>query len=638
MTLGLEPEDSVAWWLADQFNKQPHDLLGPYIQQLISDQSGRFENMRRMIAAYERGSRHKNRDDIDESVLTDNVLSFNHARNGVDTVHCKWIKSETTPMVLTNGGGAIQRDRAKNLEKAVTGELDKNDWNALEEQSCQDALVCGLGWIHVLHGQPTLTVDWVPSEDVIFDPAETRQKKPPRFIARRFLMDKYVAMARWGEKEDGFYSTPKKRIAAIRKCKMANATMRQRDRAGNVIEVFAAFHQGSGEDAGDGKYCVIIDGATMEYSEWDRDYLPLIPLVAFPRMRQLHGLSLMADFLPVQQEHDKLSGRIQKAHHQLGGTHLIALRGANIDIRELNNAQGTVIEADADAGPDPVREFNPTPVNPATYQYREGLIAEMYRAKGIDSMSAQGQVPEGMQGSSGKALQVAEDSVSERLLIPFRMRDRHAKKVWWCVIEEARAMVESDSNYSVKYRGERRALQKIKWKDVLIDRDDFDLDIFPVNELSKNPTAKFAQLTELLKAGAIQTEQFRRLYGLPDLEAENEVDLADIEIIDMIMDEIIIEGKALQPEAFDYLKLVIQRGRKFYNLCRKKKIPEERLSMLRDYLLRAKEMDDAQTAANAALAQPPLAQAMPGGAVGPVLPPGSPPLPAPNGAGAPAPM
>ncbi len=617
-------EDSQSWWLSDKFSKDPHTLLNPYIERLKANQAGRFENMSRLISAYERGSRARHRDEGDDSVLTDKTLSFNHARNGVDTVHCKWVKSQVLPMAMTIGGGAIQRDRAKKLERAVHGELRKNDWEAIEEQAGLDALVCSIGWAHVLHGRPSLTIEWVPAEDVLFDPAETRQKKPPRSIGRRFLMDKYVALERWGQKDEAFYGTAKDRIAKIRKCKLAKTGDRARDQQGTVIEVWAFYHVSSGAEADDGAYAVVIDGATLEFSDWDRDYLPLMPLVPFPKMRSLYGLSLMADFLPVQEEHDKLSMRIQKAHHRIGGTHLIAMRNANVDIRALDNEQGTIIEADSDAGPNPVHEFNPTPVNQQTYQYRDSLIQEMYSSKGVPSMTATGQVPEGMAGASGKAFQTAEETVAERLLIPFRARGRFMKGIAWRIVEEARAMVEDDKSYAVLFHGERSALQKIKWKDALLDRDAFVLDMALINALSKSPSAKFAQLTEMLKAGAIQVEQFRRLFELPDLEAENEVDMSDIQIIDKVMDKIVIEGKALQPEPFDYLKLIIQRGRKFYNLCRDKDVPEERLALLRDYLTRAKDMDDIETAKASAF-QNPQGQAMPGGAVGPIQMPGAPP-------------
>jgi hypothetical protein len=53
------------------------------------------------------------------------------------------------------------------------------------------------------------------------------------------------------------------------------------------------------------------------------------------------------------------------------------------------------------------------------------------------------------------------------------------------------------------------------------------------------------------------------------------------------MDKIVIEGVSYLPESFDNLQLVLTRGRKFYNMCRIKEVPEDRLSLLRDYLARA---------------------------------------------------
>lgn len=629
----LNSEDSQCWWFADKFKKDPHTILYPYIQQLRANQAGRYENMRRLIAAYERGSKFRWREETDDTVLTDKTLTFNHARNGVDTTHCKWLKGTVMPMALTVGGNAIQRDRAKELEKAIQGELRKNRWDAIEEQMGLDSLVCSIGWCHVLHGLPTMTIDWVPAEDIVFDPAETRHKKPIRFAARRFLMDKWVAIEKWGQTGQGFYGTAANRVDRIRKAKLLKAYDVSRDTIGTMIEVWACYHSASGEESEDGRYSVVIDGGTLEFSPWERDYIPLFPLVPFPRMRSLYGISMMADFLPVQEEHDKLSMRIQKAHHRIGGTHLVVPREANIDERDLNNEQGTAIYYDRSQAPEGPREFNPTPVNPSTYEYRNNLVSEMYAARGIPTMTATGQIPEGMAGASGKALQTQEEAVAERLMIPLRARNRLVQAVAWGIIEEARCMVEEDPKYSVLHKGERGALEKVKWKDALMDRDEFILDVPIINALSQSPSARFAQLTELLKAGAIQVEQFRRLFGIPDLEAENDVDLADIEIVDKVMAEIVIEGKPLQPESFDYLKLIIQRGRKFYNMCRNKEVPEDRLALLRDYLVRAKDMDDQQTAQMAAM-QNPQGQAMPGGAVGPIAAPS---MPGPNpGGGGPA--
>ena len=95
------------------------------------------------------------------------------------------------------------------------------------------------------------------------------------------------------------------------------------------------------------------------------------------------------------------------------------------------------------------------------------------------------------------------------------------------------------------------------------------------------------------------------------------------------MDEIIIEGKPLMPESFDFLSLIVTRGRKFYNMCRNKKVPQERLNLLRDYIERAQKMDQEQKMANAPQMQggTPQPMASEAGMVPPPTPQGPQPMP-----------
>jgi hypothetical protein len=625
-------QESAAWHLADRFGIEPHTVAVPHINALRSSQSGKFDNMKRCIASYEFGSRNANKEDQDEPSLKDGILAVNHARNVVDTVHAKLCKSRTLPMALTNGGGALERQRAKDLEKALHGELRKNDIDAIQEDVIRDGLVTSIGWAHVLHGRSSLTIDWVPSDDILFDRAEARTRKI-RSIFRRVMVDRWVLLDQYGKTSKSFHGTKGARRKAIREAgtktgQYVFSSSATNDITGNLIEVWLGWHLRSDNDDDeeidhDGRYGVFIDGATLEFSPWHRKRLPFMSFVPNPRMRGLHGIAMMADLLPQQQELDKITERVQASYARLGGTHLLVPKEANIETRQLNNGQGTVIEYEANGAPaGAITELNPQFASQQAFDYRNGIIQEMLTSKGIPQMAATGQLPPGLNGASAKAMNSAEEESAERLLIPHRAKERFVLGLSWLVIDEAAAMVKTDKKYAVKSKGERRGLEKVLWKDVLMDHEEFDLDLFPINALAKSPSAKFAQLTEMMKAGAINTEQFRRLFELPDLEAENEVDMADIELVDKLMDLIVIKGEAVQPEPFDYLKLIVTRGRKFYNVCRRRGVPEERLALLRDYLTRAKELDEAEEARKVA-AQAAAAAPAPAPAAGPT------PMPAP---------
>lgn len=611
-----DQQDSAAWWLADNFKKDPHEVLWPHVQRLISRQSGRYENMRRMNAAYENGPGNAENHSLDESSVRTKGLSFNHARGGIDTIHAKLIKSRILPAMAPQGLGPVGRRNAKDAEKALHGELKKNQFETILKDVIMDGLIDGIGWAHVLHGCDTLTIEWVPAEDIVVDEAETRQRMY-RSIYRRYVMDRYVLLDRFGQKGDTYVGSIDNRVRKIRAARSAFTETERMDEMGNQVEVWAGWHSKSGARSDDGRYALIIDGCSLEWDEWNRLTLPFAEFVPRPRRRQLHGISTMSDFFVQQEEHDRVTERIRESNKFHGGTSLLVPREANVDTRELTNGQARLVEYDAAAGgPGTIQELKPALANPQVFEYRKGLIDEMYAAAGVPQMAATGGLPAGMSGASGKAIQEAEEESAERLLVPHGARDAFVMKVSNLVIEEAAFIVESNPKYEVAYRDEREGLQRVKWKDVLKHRDSFLLDIIPSNALAKSHGARFAQLTELLKAGAIDVPTFRKLFGLPDIEAENDVDLSDQEIIDRTMDKIVIEGVSYLPESFDNLQLALTRGRKFYNMCRIKEVPEDRLSLLRDYLARA----DAKL--KEAMAPPPMA-APPMGAAPPSAGPGA---------------
>jgi len=245
---------------------------------------------------------------------------------------------------------------------------------------------------------------------------------------------------------------------------------------------------------------------------------------------------------------------------------------------------------------------------------------------GVSSLSAQSQLPAGLKNASGKALQVYDDFESERLVNYHDADERVIVEVAELIVLLARDLVKVDPEYKVKIRS-KKALESVKWAEALLDEEDFVLTVFPVSMLAKTPAAKFQQLQEMLNAGAINIEQFKRLFEMPDLESENELDTADVDILDKMLAQIVYEGKNVQPEPFDNLQMAIGRTRKFINLCRTQEgIPESRMDMLHDFLMSLMDLEQ--------MANPP-AQPQPMGAPTAPTPPNAAPAPM---AGPPMPM
>jgi hypothetical protein len=346
----------------------------------------------------------------------------------------------------------------------------------------------------------------------------------------------------------------------------------------------------------------------------------------------------MRDLIAPQREYEKLTKKIQHQHQKMGMSGFAVSKQSDVNSRDFKAgtfAAGFLLEFDGQNPPIPLVT---EPVAEGTYMYAESIPRNMLERKGISTLAAASQLPAGLQQASGKALQVFEDFEDVRLMPYHRERQRVRVSIAWKISRIAKRIVTRHGSYKARYRG-KHGLEELDWKELVDDLESFDIRVFPVSSLSKQPAAKFAQLTELLNAGAITVEQFKRLFELPDLEAENELDTAHTDIVDRNMDLMVTTGRYISPEPFDLpnFDMIVDRVGKFIQLCRQQDVPDHRRKLLHDYLEDLKTLKDAADAeaqSQAALHAPPMAPPggpMPpdpmAGGMPPGMPPGAPPMP-----------
>jgi hypothetical protein len=642
--------ENAPWWTREE---DPHATLWPLCERIEGSQASLTENTRRLMSVYEYG--YKDGIDVHQhgAPLTDTVLAYNHAQNAVNTVHSRITAQQIALMPMTEGGSYEQRQRAKQLGKALDGELDESGRTRIDYDVTLDYLITdhGYGAAYVCSDFGRVRVEHVPAEEVYDDEAEQRYGAP-RSRYRRMEVDRYVLLERYGTapedgKEDPYHGTWQERREAIERAESTLPTIRG-EMSSDRIKVWLAWHlpsRPSTDEAGewdgsdDGKHALVLPNCTLEFRPWNRERFPIVKCIPRRRPRTTLGMSLMRQLAAPQREHEKLSQRIQLAHHHIGGTGIVAEKGAGVSEADITNGQGTYTEVN-DGYISKVKEFNPAPVNPQTYDYCDRVERKMYEANGISRFAAQSQVPSGLSQASGKALQVFEDQEDKSLRPFYVARDEFHVEIAWAIVDEVRDIVKANPDYTAKHKGKSGRVELIPWKEILQDKNDFAITVFPVSLLSKAPAAKFAQLTELLNAQAITIQQFKRLFGLPDLEAENAMDTADEDLIDSHVDGILLHGKTVVPEPFDNLTLMVERGRKSYRLYSQPEyeIPESRLKMLREYIASAQSMLDEIAAKERAATAEANATAMPPPPDPNMPPPGAPPpgMP-PDGGGEPMP-
>ena len=667
----LDPlTDDNVWFLCGARGLPAGPRLVALCEEMGREQTTLLENTDKCIAVFEYGGDAANLDPEESFPIEDAKLTYNAAQNAVETVHSKVCKHRVLPMFLTTGGGYLARHRAKEADKAVQGVMDENHIDQIEDDVVMDALVTdhGAGAVKVIDGRERVEMMHIPIEDVWFDRAETRHRQPSCcYHVPRDGMDMFKALELFANPKDdgepGLVGTAEERRQKIIRARSQGASKVRPRRTTTLakyrVDIYEAWHpptcreeydeEYDDEDdrdeddkpkkktrkvmKHDGRHVVAVPGedGTLIDEPWDEDHYPILLYVPRPRRRSIWGLSLMRSLMSPQREYEKLTLKIQDQNQKMGVSGFSASKQMELNVRDITSGTfgaGFVVETE---GPQPPTPLVVEPVAQGTYAYADSIPRNMLERNGISTLAAASQVPAGLQQASGKALQVFEDFEDTRLRPYHTCRERWKIQLSWMVVCAAKRIYERKGSYKSVYKGKGRSAEPIDWKDLmdlLSDREKFVLSVFPVSALSKQPAAKFAQLTELLNAQAITVEQFKRLFDLPDLEAENEMDTANTDVIDRQLDIMVTTGKYMTPEPFDVanFELAVSRADKFYNVCRIHEVPDHRLQLIRDWLVDIKSLNEQEQAKAQALAAQTTAantNMMPPG--GGLPPPGGPP-------------
>src|SRR5258707_1606432 len=107
-----------------------------------------------------------------------------------------------------------------------------------------------------------------------------------------------------------------------------------------------------------------------------------------------------------------------------------------------------------------------------------------------------------MEASSGRAIKLMTDQGSKYLGPWLRERERAVVRASDMFIDAIEELVEDDPKYSTRYVT-GRGYEKIDWQEILEERERLCIMVEPINALATSPSARVDQVTDWLKAGAI---------------------------------------------------------------------------------------------------------------------------------------
>jgi len=606
--------DDVFWW---QSKKDPHLAIDKYITVLRDDQHDFYNDLSTFVGLYGGQPLH-NSEDTFRYRNNRPRLTFNIIHSLCQAATAKIAKHRPGISFLTSGGDWSQRRKAKNLDKFMQGQIYSTKAYSVAQKAFLDACIVGTGVIKIFieHGKTKL--ERVPLVELTIDGAEAGTSDP-RQIFQTKLVSRHVLAAK-------FPKFKKDILAESEDSKDSNG---EDKKYSDLIKCHEAWHLPSGPDAGDGRHIISISSATLLDEEYDRDYFPFTFIRWTESPVSFWGNGLAREVKGIQVEINKLLAQIQQQMH-LATPKVFIEDTSKIVNSHLNNRVWGAIRYRGK----PPQFFVPRSVSGEMFQHLDRLVSQSYEMTGISQLSAQSKKPVGLE--SGRALREFSDIESERFMVVGQGYESAFVEISKQLINLVKDSVADGNDYISTSFSNNSGVEKIDWKEVELEEDEYVMRIQPIGSLPQTPAAKLASVTEMHMNGLFSTEEAHQLLEFPDLDRANKLKNAHIELLDKQIESIIEKNKYEPPEQYLNLELGIQRFQQAYNLAKLEGVPEERLEKLRRWITKAAVLlEPTPQPQPAGMGMPPeMAGGLPPGPpMGPpgAMPPG-PPMAAPPGA------
>ncbi len=521
------------------------------------------------------------------------------------------------PVFLSTGASWSQRDRTTRANRYMEGVFRDANVPAKATAAFRDAEIDGIGGLFVASHDGRIVVERVDTQDIMVDPVEGRREQPRSIYLTRVL-DRSVllAMLDEGEHEEGDKEPEEaaegeeavereeyKRLSRKARKAIAEAQFTPRDSdppeyrdspSCDPVRIVEAWRLGSKHGAEDGRHVIAIGDAVLCDEKKRIDRFPIVFVRWASADEGFYGVGLVESIADIQLEITSTMSKVRETIDLLGASKVYMPEHAKMDAPDMTNAIGEVIPYRGDTPPTVVA---PNPVSSQLFEWLDRNVAWAYDVAGVSRLQATSMKPAGL--SSGEALREYNDTGDDRLTTVAVAFEKLHLDLAHVIVD----LLSETPEHEVYMSRSKSMLQRIKWSDVMQDRDDYVLSMHPTSMLSRDFGTRKQQLGELVQAGAMTVEDMMRLLELPDLDEETDLRNAPKSLTDMHIESILRDYEWREPVPVQ--DLVYAKQRCAFFLAREQAMGVDQddpgLDMLRTYEQRVTEI---LTQAEAAM-QPP---------------------------------
>ncbi len=524
-------------------------------------------------------------------------MSQNLVRRQVDTYTNKIAKNRPMPMALTTGATFGAQRRAEAITKFAEGVLDLVGYWPTRKLRIRDGAIFGSGIARNYRVGGKLYHRRALPGEIMVDPRDAYYGRPRSIIIRHHV-DRHVLIKEHPEFEEQIL-TAEDRLADD------DLWISWDDRNSDVVVVLEQIHLPSsdrdeedGKDKdNDGAYVKCISNATLVDREYLRDYHPVSkndfqkPLVGWfgeGMVRQLAGLQFEANYVGL---------RLQEQGF-MTGTYVWSQDGGGIDMDILDNGSLTHIRSLTKP-----EFFQPAPWHPQFMQYHEALLTRRPgEITGIPTFASRGELPPGLEGGSGIAIQHARDEGSENLWLQGDEDGEDVVNTMWQLFDLMEEIHEESKDGGKKYivrvdksADGRNAIQDTDYAKVRVDRKEMTLRVFPTSYLASTPSDRWAQVSEMAEKGLFKEDEVLSLLNFPDLKRILNLKNAPRRVVERIVEKLLdpdFEG-TIVPESVMNLDLCVALGALAYLEAKWiDEAPEDLCTRVLEFALKARKMRD----------------------------------------------
>jgi len=494
----------------------------------------------------------------------------------VDTAEARITSARPRPFFKTVGGSWSKQRQAKRLQKFADGIFDETKAYRIGQQALKDAALLGTGCVKVFRRGGKIRAERVLISDILVDEALGFDRNPHE-LGEVKEVSRAKLLAEFGDTEE--------KVAAIKA--LHSMGSRLNGLYQDMVEVYECWSLPQGEQKG--RHVIVVGGgdapgATLLDEEWKRDYFPII----FLRWRNgpagFHGLGLAHQVMATQVEITANVRNISKNLHLHTNPRVLNPVGGNLNPNHITNAWGTVLTYTPPFKPE---LWSPQVVPPEVYQWFIMMYEKCFEMTGLSTQAAFAQKPSGV--TAAKAFRNLSEIQDARLApVSQRYEDFYLDFVTACV-DEAEELYESGEDLEV-VAGSSRQAERLKWKDVRMPKDDYTIQLFAANFLSRTPSGLFDDIEDLLNLQLIDQDTARKLMDFPDLQQVFDEANAARDNFESQIEKLLDDAEVFPPQPFDDLQLGIKIYRNAYNRARLDDVPEDRQELMRTWIEQAMAM------------------------------------------------